>query len=202
MTRNLPIKKISYIFLPLICLLFVACQAENSSFISNQKSEVQKAQRTSVDVVKKANSPQGQYLPISAQVIIKQKTVIELEVAQTPQQQSKGLMFREALPDNRGMFFPFSEARLSRFWMHQVPVALDMVFLKQSEKPGQTENSTRKVVAIANSAPPCKVEPKECPLYGPDTFVDGVIELRAGRAKELGLEKGDSVEIRFLEPKK
>ncbi|NEP45146.1 MAG: DUF192 domain-containing protein, partial [Okeania sp. SIO2H7] len=35
--------------------------------------------------------------------------------------------------------------------------------------------------------------------YGPDVPVDTVIELRAGRAAELGLEAGDRREIRFLE---
>ena len=201
MKKNLLTKKISYIFLFLICLLFTACQAEQGIFMaSDRESEVAKEE---INLVNQNNSPQGQLLPISAQVIIKQKT-IDLEVAQTPQQQSKGLMFREALPDNRGMFFPFAEAKLTSFWMYQVPVALDMVFLKQPEKSDQAQNkqSIRKVVAIANSVPPCKVQPKNCPTYGPDTLVDGVIELRAGRAKELGLQKGDSVEIHFLNPGK
>lgn len=202
MSKNRPIKKISYIFLPLICLLFIACQAGSSNFISNQKSAAQQENKSAVDSTQTANAPTGQHLPVSAQAIINQQTVIELEVAQTPEQQAKGLMFREALPDNRGMLFLFTEARLSSFWMYQVPVALDMVFLKQVEESGQTQNSTRKVVEITDSAPPCKVEPKECPLYGPDTFVDGVIELRAGRAKELGLTKGNLIEIKFLDSAK
>lgn len=199
MIKKLPVKQISYVFLSLLCLLFTACQAGNGDFISNQENRVPKEKTSSVELITQANSSQGQFLPVSAQVIIKQKT-IDLEVAQTPQQQSKGLMFREALPDNRGMFFPFEEARLTSFWMHQVPVALDMVFLKQSATSDQAEDnqSVRQVVAIANSAPPCKVKPQKCPLYGPDALVDGVIELRAGRAKELGLKKGDSIKIEFL----
>ena len=130
----------------------------------------------------------GQVLPITAQAIIKER-VFNLEVAQTPQQQAMGLMFRETLPDDRGMLFPFDEARIARFWMNNVPVALDMIFFKAG-----------KVVAIANSAPPCNTKPQDCPLYGPDTMVDGVIELRGGRAKELGLAAGDAIEIEFLKP--
>lgn len=127
---------------------------------------------------------QAQVLPITAQAIINEQ-VINLEVAQTPQQQAMGLMFREALPDDRGMFFPFEEARIARFWMNNVPVALDMIFIKEG-----------KVAEIA-TAPPCNSEPQDCPLYGPDTLVDGVIELREGRAKELGLATGDAIEIEF-----
>jgi uncharacterized protein len=129
----------------------------------------------------------SQVLPITARALIKE-TIFELEVAQTPEQQAKGLMFREALPDNRGMFFPFQQARIARFWMNNVPVALDMIFIKEG-----------KVVAIADSVPPCNTKPEKCPLYGPDTAVDGVIELRSRRAKELGLAIGDSVEISSLD---
>ena len=72
--------------------------------------------------------------------------------------------------------------------MNNVPVALDMIFIKKN-----------KVVAIAESAPPCTTKPQDCPLYGPDTMVDGVIELRSQRAKELGFAVGDSVEIKYLD---
>ncbi|PZO47556.1 MAG: DUF192 domain-containing protein, partial [Phormidesmis priestleyi] len=60
------------------------------------------------------NGP-GQLLPVSATAEIKGKT-FELEVAQTNQEQALGLMFRSALPDNRGMLFPFSSPRRTSFW--------------------------------------------------------------------------------------
>mgnify|MGYP001795192982 CR=1 FL=1 len=127
----------------------------------------------------------GQVLPITAQATIADET-FDLEVAQTPRQQQLGLMYRQALPDNRGMLFPFSSPRPARFWMKNVPVGLDMVFLYQGQVQGIFE------------APPCESDP--CPTYGPgNLLVDNVIELRIGRAAELGLQTGDQVEIRFLE---
>ena len=127
----------------------------------------------------------GQVLPITAQATIADET-FDLEVAQTPRQQQLGLMYRQALPDNRGMLFPFSSPRPARFWMKNVPVGLDMVFLYQGQVQGIFE------------APPCESDP--CPTYGPgNLLVDNVIELRIGRAAELGLQTGDRVEIRFLE---
>lgn len=128
----------------------------------------------------------GQVLPITAQAIIAGETV-ELEVAQTARQQQLGLMHRTALPDNRGMLFPFRPARPVGFWMKNVPVGLDMVFLYQGQVQGIAE------------APPCEADP--CPTYSPGRLlVDHVIELRIGRAAELGLEAGDRVEITYLEP--
>lgn len=124
----------------------------------------------------------GQKLPISAIAIIPDGTQIELEVARTPQQQAMGLMYRPALPDNRGMLFTFSSPQPASFWMKNVPVPLDMVFLRKGI-----------VQYIEASAPPCEKEP--CPTYGPRTLIDQVIELRSGRAAELSLKKGDKVII-------
>jgi uncharacterized protein len=132
-----------------------------------------------------ATVPAGQRLPISAQAIVPNGTLIQLEVAQTPEQQAMGLMYRPALPDDRGMLFKFPAAQPVSFWMKNVPVALDMVFL---------QNGVVKYVQAA--APPCTSEP--CPTYGPNTPIDTVIELRSGRSAELGLKVGDRVKIKFL----
>jgi uncharacterized protein len=127
----------------------------------------------------------GQLLPVSATAEMAGE-VFELEVASNPQQQALGLMFRSELPANRGMLFPFASPRRARFWMKDVPVPLDMVFLRNGE-----------VIAIAAEAPPCQAEP--CDTYGPDSeIVDQVIELRSGRAAEIGLAEGDTVTIREL----
>lgn len=129
------------------------------------------------------NGP-GQLLPVTATAEMRGKT-FELEVAKTSAQQSLGLMFRSELPDNRGMLFPFSSPRRTSFWMKDVPVPLDMVFLRNG------------VVVAIDQAPPCRADP--CPTYGPDNqIVDQVLELRGGRAAEIGLESGDTVAITAL----
>lgn len=130
------------------------------------------------------NGP-GQILPITATAEMKGET-FELEVTETTQERSLGLMFRSALPDNRGMLFSFDPPRQTSFWMKDVPVPLDMVFLRDGV-----------VIAIAPSAPPCAAEP--CPTYGPSgEIIDQVIELRSGRAAEIGLQPGDTVNIQPL----
>ena len=130
----------------------------------------------------------GQKLPISAQVIIAGRT-IDLEVAQTQQQQATGLMFRTALADNRGMLFQFKPPQPIKFWMKNTLIPLDMIFLQNG-----------RVEAIAASVPPCNREP--CPTYGPDTVIDQVIELRGGLVSKLGLKVGETLKINFLIPKR
>jgi uncharacterized membrane protein (UPF0127 family) len=127
----------------------------------------------------------GQNLPISAEATFGKNIKIQLEVAKTPEQQMMGLMHRPALPDNRGMLFVFPDPQPVKFWMKNVPVSLDMVFLNKGV-----------VQYIQAAAPPCNRKP--CPTYGPDVAIDQVIELRSGRAAELGLKKGDKVKIDSL----
>ncbi len=130
------------------------------------------------------SSPRGQILPVSARAILGDET-IDLEVTSTPQQQALGLMYRRELPDNRGMLFGFDPPRPVSFWMKNVRIPLDMIFVRDG-----------KITAIESDVPPC--QSRVCPTYGPSTPVDGVIELRGGRAAELGLQVGDRVEIEFF----
>jgi uncharacterized protein len=125
---------------------------------------------------------QGQELPITATAQIG-KQIIQLEVAQTPQQQAMGLMYRKRLADNRGMLFPFQPPQPVKFWMQNTVIPLDMIFLYQGN-----------VKAVIANVPPCQESP--CPTYGPDNVViDQVIELRGGRAKELGVSAGDRLNV-------
>jgi uncharacterized membrane protein (UPF0127 family) len=121
----------------------------------------------------------GQLLPITVNTIIADRP-IGLEVARTPQEQAIGLMYRTEIPDDRGMFFPIEPARNVRFWMKNVFLELDMIFVREGV-----------VQAIIPNVPPCFTE--NCPNYGPDVPVDGVIELRGGRAAELRLKVGDRI---------
>ena len=130
----------------------------------------------------------GQLLPIEAKALMGDEE-IELEVTRTPQQQRLGLMYRDqaSLPDNRGMLFSFDEPKIARFWMKNVVISLDMVFLLDG-----------KIQAIEANVPPCNT--LACPTYGPeDLLVNQVIELRGGRAAELELQPGDTIEIEFLD---
>jgi uncharacterized protein len=131
-------------------------------------------------------APQGQKLPVSAQVTIGGQ-ILQLEVARTSEEQSTGLMYRTDLAPNRGMLFVFSPPRPVSFWMKHTLIPLDMVFV-----------SNGVVKYIGAKIPPCAGDP--CPSYGPEpkTDIDGVIELRSGRAAELRLKVGDRLKIRNL----
>ncbi|MEM9003924.1 MAG: DUF192 domain-containing protein [Cyanobacteria bacterium P01_F01_bin.86] len=172
------------------CLGVLGCAPSSSTAdttdVLSDGPDVGPSQAESLENSNSLTQAQGQMLPITAEVQLGDQT-IGLEVAQTRQQQAIGLMFRDTLADDHGMLFPFAPPRPVRFWMKNVSIPLDMVFLYQGE-----------VVEIAHDVPPCESEP--CPTYGPDELlVEYVIELRGGLAELLGLQVGDVVEIQWLE---
>ena len=106
-------------------------------------------------------------------------------MARTPLQQQIGLMQRPALPPLRGMWFPFDRPRPLSFWMFNTLAPLDMLFLRDN-----------RVMAIEADVPVCTALP--CPSYGPKRSSDGVVELRAGEARRLGIRPGDQVTIETI----
>ena len=141
-------------------------------------------------------APPPQQLPIEAQWCLKATTLrpvvtsgpcIELEVARTQQQQSWGLMGRPPLAPLRGMWFPYDQTQVVKFWMHRTPSPLDMLFIRD-----------KRVIAIEANTTPCPRLP--CRSYGPDEPADGVVELAAGEASRLGLQVGSAAVIRPFKP--
>jgi uncharacterized membrane protein (UPF0127 family) len=102
-----------------------------------------------------------------------------VEIAADDQSRTMGLMFRDELPDDRGMLFLFRREAPRSFWMRNTRIPLDIIYLDRDLR----------VVSIAADVKPCRRDP--CPSYpsrGPAQFV---LELNAGKAAELGLVPGD-----------
>jgi uncharacterized membrane protein (UPF0127 family) len=73
-----------------------------------------------------------------------------VEVARTGQQQAQGMMFRTELADNKGMLFPFPDARMASFWMKNTLIPLDIIFVAGDGR----------IVNIAVNATPYSQEPE------------------------------------------
>ena len=122
-------------------------------------------------------------LPVTAKAVIGDAE-IKLEVAQTPEQKAKDLMFRSELAGDRGMLFPVEPEQLVRFWMKNVQISLDMLFIEDGV-----------IQRVVHSAPPCPDSKSFCPRFSSGGPVDQVIEVKGGLAQERGFDEGDLVEI-------
>ncbi len=133
-----------------------------------------------------APAPAASVHPVSGLAVIPltvtsgdERIAFSVEVADTPEAQARGLMFRTDLGDNEGMIFPYDGTRAQSFWMKNTPLPLDIIYI----------GPDRRISNIAAETEPYSLDP----VYsvGP---VLGVLELRGGRAAELGIEPGDLVE--------
>lgn len=122
------------------------------------------------------NRPQE--LPVDP-VLLKAETALGLqtfsiEVADDDSERSTGLMFREDMPDERGMLFVFPATREVGFWMRNTPMPLDLVFIG--------EDGDVKAVLPGEPFSEAGISPGE-----PVRFV---LELKRGIAARTGLERG------------
>ncbi|WP_427792138.1 DUF192 domain-containing protein [Brevundimonas diminuta] len=108
-----------------------------------------------------------------------------VEIADDDASRQRGLMFRPPLPDDRGMLFQFPAATEQSFWMRNTPSSLDILYIDPQGR----------IVSIARHATPYSEAP--IPSNG---AANGVLELRAGRADEIGARPGDQVKHAFFHP--
>jgi uncharacterized membrane protein (UPF0127 family) len=101
-----------------------------------------------------------------------------VELAVTPDEQAKGLMFRRELPEGQGMLFDFHREQPATFWMKNTYVSLDMIFIRADGR----------ILRIAEHTVP--LSEALVPSGGP---VRAVLEVVAGTAKKLGIAPGDRV---------
>lgn len=106
-----------------------------------------------------------------------------VEIADDDAERQRGLMHREPLADDRGMLFQFPDVAERGFWMHNTPSSLDIIYI----------DPRGRIVSIARNATPNS--DAIIPSNGP---ASGVLELRAGRAAEIGAEPGDVVRHPFF----
>lgn len=109
------------------------------------------------------------------------KTKLRVEIADSFWSQTKGLMFRDPLPE--GMLFIFSKPRRLSFWMMFVKHSIDMVFI----------GNNRKVIRIHHAARPT-LNPFGR-VYCSGEKAKYVIEVPAGFCKKNGIVEGTEAKL-------
>jgi hypothetical protein len=111
-------------------------------------------------------------------------TVYTAEVAQTAEEQMRGLMGRRSLPRNGGMLFLFKEPQVQGFWMKNTLIPLDIMFITEDKR-----------IESFHTMQPCVVDP--CPVYPSRGRVRYALEVNAGEIAKHGFAVGDKVTIRL-----
>ncbi len=103
---------------------------------------------------------------------------LKVQIADTDEERARGLMYRQALADDEGMLFDFKSPQKVSFWMKNTLIPLDMIFIAADGH----------IASIARNARPRSLRhiPSGVPVLA-------VLEIGGGRARKLGIERGDMV---------
>lgn len=102
----------------------------------------------------------------------------KVEVAATPEEQERGLMFRREIPRHGGMIFPMNPPREATFWMKNTLVPLDLIFIR----------SDGTIARIAANAVPYSLN-----IIDSGEPVSAVLELAGGEAAREGITESAHV---------
>jgi hypothetical protein len=108
---------------------------------------------------------------------------VTVEVADTPETRSRGLMYRTTLEEDQGMIFLFEDSEDHSFWMKNTPLPLDMIFI----------SSDGRIAGIAENTEPFSLKPVHVGAQS-----RAVLEVRGGFSQRHGLRAGDRVEYRNI----
>lgn len=101
-----------------------------------------------------------------------------VELAITPEQQRRGLMFRTNLAHDAGMLFDFKEPRIISMWMKNTLIPLDMIFVDEAGR----------VVFIAENT-----TPESTDIISSSIPVRWVLEVYGGITSKLEIGDGDQL---------
>lgn len=105
-----------------------------------------------------------------------------IEQAVTIEEHRRGLSNRTILAPDHGMLFTFDPPRETYFWMKDVLIPLDIIFI----------DATMHIMDIQENAPVCTTF---CPFYESEQPVKYVLEINAGLSQKYGIHAGQEVII-------
>ncbi len=108
---------------------------------------------------------------------------VTAELAVTQEERERGLMYRKKLGFDQGMLFVFEEEGFHSFWMKNMLIPLDFIWLDKEKR----------IVHIEQNVPPCEQEP--CPTYTSKVPAMFFLELKAGSVEKRNLKILDRLDF-------
>lgn len=169
-------KSIFYVGVGLIALSMVAYlfAPRSNANLSKQLNQVP-GQQFSVPFKKEGT------LTFYEQQTVKPIKTIDLEIADSEQRITQGLMYRPEMPDTEGMLFIFPDMAPRSFWMRNTLVSLDIIFV----------DDLNRIVSIQEKTTPRSEQ--SLPSNAPAKYV---VEVIGGFCEKYGVEVGDQISFK------
>ena len=110
---------------------------------------------------------------------------VQVELARTPAEQERGLMYRTSMATDQGMLFLFPDDTDRAFWMKNTLIPLDMIFI----------DSDGRVAGIRERTTPLSETPIS--VGKPSKWV---LEVNGGWSRAHGVAAGDRVGLEGATP--
>ena len=114
--------------------------------------------------------------------------VLQVEIADTEPARTRGLMFQEELPFDKGMIFIFDEEQVISMWMLNMQFPLDVIWF----------DSKGDVVHIEKNVAPCKsaIETMTCTFQNAENRkAKYVLEVTAGFVDKFSITEESKLQI-------
>ena len=108
---------------------------------------------------------------------------IRAEVKRSASEKTRGMMYRDSLPRDKGMLFLNAQPERSAYWMANCRFPLDIIWI----------SAERRVVEISAETPPCPGGGYDCPSFGGHEPAQYVLELNAGEAQKHAVRVGSTL---------
>ena len=99
-------------------------------------------------------------------------------LAETRNQQMRGLMYVKGLPKNTGMLFIYPDNNIRAMWMKNTFISLDMIFIDENGIVSSIEKNT---------------EPQSLKTIRSEKPIKYVLELAGGKTDQIKLIEGDHI---------
>lgn len=114
---------------------------------------------------------------------------ISVKVVKTAEEKAKGLSGTAQLGEDEGMLFEFNPKTRVSFWMKDMLIPLDMIWIVN----GKVVDIDKNVPVPEPGTPDARLE-----TYYPDVDIEYVLEVNAGFSDENNIKVGDSVDFNLL----
>jgi uncharacterized protein len=114
--------------------------------------------------------------------------ILDVQIAETDAQKTRGLMFQNELPDDQGMIFVFSQEQVVPIWMLNMQFPLDIIWF----------DANGNVIHIEKNVPPCKsaLETATCTVQNADgKKAKYVLEVTAGFTDKFQITENSKMQI-------
>ena len=113
--------------------------------------------------------------------------IFKLIIAGSQKEKEIGLSETKSLPEDQGMLFPFEKPDYYSFWMKNMKIPIDIIYINKDE-----------IVTIHRNVQPPTNQNESLIIYTPDGPSDKVLEIIGGLSEKYSFKKGDKVKYENL----